>query len=263
MAMSEPITVAVLMPAYNPEPQEILDSLNSMTDQGIGFRLVIVDDGSASPVEPMLPTTAYPVECLRLEKNAGIVEALNHGLAHILEDPEIAYVARLDVADMMKPGRLAKQVEYLSSRPRMGMCGTDTICQFADGTHSFDDLVDEAPEDLKKTLQFTNPITHSSAMIKRHVIEELGPYRHGFTAAEDYEFWCRIMQRYDVGNIPELLTIYVRQPGGISLSKPARQLRGRLAVQCAPTFHRHVRSGRHQRASSARLIIAVPAGCRC
>jgi glycosyltransferase involved in cell wall biosynthesis len=231
--MSEPITVAVLMPAYNPDPKEIRDSLGSLHDQGIAFRLIVVDDGSKTPVEPLLPQTDYPLTCLRLEQNAGIVSALNAGLAHILDDPDIAYIARLDVADMMLPGRLARQVEYLHERPRMGMCGTDTICQFEDGTHSFDDRPGDDPKELRGLLKFTNPITHSSVMIKRHVIEELGPYRHGFVAAEDYEMWRRILLRYDVGNVPELLTVYIRQPGGISLSKPGRQLRGRLAVQWA------------------------------
>ena len=227
------IQVAVLMPAYNPAPHEITNSIASLEDQGVPFRLVIVDDGSDKPVESLLPETDFPITCIKLPQNEGIVCALNVGLAHILQDPDIAYIARLDVADMMQPDRLARQVAYLSERPRMGMCGTDTTCRSEDGSYTYDYCPGDDPAKLRQILKLTNPITHSAAMIKRHVIEELGIYREGFVAAEDYELWCRIAQRYEVGNIPELLTIYILQPNGISLSKPTRQLWGRLSVQRA------------------------------
>jgi glycosyltransferase involved in cell wall biosynthesis len=233
MMAEQSIQIAVLMPAFNPAAHEIKNSLASLEHQGVPFRLFIVDDGSDVPVETLLPQTGFPVTCIQLAQNQGIVGALNAGLAEILRDPDIAYIARLDVADMMQPDRLKRQMAYLSQRPRMGMCGTDAICQEEDGTFAYDYCPGDDPSRLKDTLKFTNPITHSSVMIKRHVIDELGVYRDGFVAAEDYELWCRIAERYDIGNVPELLTVYIVQPNGISLSKPTRQLRGRLAVQRA------------------------------
>ena len=231
MSASTQPEIAVLMPAYNPSRDELMFSLSSMVDQGAAFHLYIVDDGSKVPVSTLIPETDVPYTVLRLAQNQGIVGALNHGLQHILDQPHFKFIARLDVADAMMPGRLIKQMEYMKARPKLGLCGTDTRCIHEDGSFHSDWQPGEDDQTLRNALTYTNPLTHSAIMIRREVFETLGLYRSEHAAAEDYELICRVARHFEIGNIPEFLTIYVMQPQGISLSNPQRQLRGRLSVQ--------------------------------
>lgn len=47
-------------------------------------------------------------------------------------------------------------------------------------------------EEIKANLLASNQFTHSSIMMRKAVIEQLGSYNAKFNLAEDYELWCRI-----------------------------------------------------------------------
>lgn len=66
------------------------------------------------------------------------------------------------------------------------------------------------PDIIKFNLLFDNPFVHSSVMIRKEVLDDIGLYSTDLSRQppEDYELWSRIARKYGVANIPEILLIY-------------------------------------------------------
>jgi hypothetical protein len=59
----------------------------------------------------------------------------------------------------------------------------------------------------------------------------VGLYREGYPAGEDYEFFFRLMERYQAANLGEEVVVCQVNPKGISLRRRRAQLLSRLRVQ--------------------------------
>ena len=127
------------------------------------------------------------------------------------------YVARIDAGDLTTKGRFKRQYDFLQSNTRCGVVGT--------GIHMVDEnerlirtiIFPENHDDIHKKLSYENAIAHPSVMIRCDVFKELGLYSTSFKHSEDYEFWFRVAksQKFNLANIPEPLTIYVRSSNSV------------------------------------------------
>jgi succinoglycan biosynthesis protein ExoW len=114
-----PSTVAIVTPFYQKTPGILRRALESVLDQtlrdDIRLMVVIVDDGSPSPVEPELETLSFPpnigCEVIR-QANGGCAAARNAGLNHIGAD--IGYVTFLDSDDYWKPDHIVTALDTLA-----------------------------------------------------------------------------------------------------------------------------------------------------
>jgi succinoglycan biosynthesis protein ExoW len=112
-------TIAIVIPYYQKQQGILRRALDSILQQQIGpdirLRVIVVDDGSPSPVEPETEGLSFP-ENIVLEvvhqPNGGCARARNGGLNKIGADAD--YVAFLDSDDYWKPGHIAKAVSALS-----------------------------------------------------------------------------------------------------------------------------------------------------
>jgi hypothetical protein len=59
----------------------------------------------------------------------------------------------------------------------------------------------------------------------------VGLYSDRYKTAEDYELFARIGRRWQLANIPEVLTQYVVSASGTTASKRRKNLRSRLRIQ--------------------------------
>lgn len=78
-------------------------------------------------------------------------------------------------------------------------------------------------------------------MFRTVIIEDIGVYHTDFPAAEDYEFFFRIMNKYEVSNLDEVLICKEINPNSISLSRRKRQLYSRIKIQkniLTPSFRK-------------------------
>lgn len=58
-------------------------------------------------------------------------------------------------------------------------------------------------------MRFFCPLVHTGAMWRRErVAREVGEYDEHFRAAQDYDYWMRIAERFPVANVPEPLVRY-------------------------------------------------------
>jgi glycosyltransferase involved in cell wall biosynthesis len=195
--------VTVIMTVYNGEAYlaEAIESVLSQTRAD--FELIIVDDGSEDGTAAILAEAEEDprVRVIRAGR-LGRVRALN--LAW--KSGRAPYVANLDADDRAEPQRLERQLEYMKSHPGLGLLGTAATLEFEESGEDRIRIPEAHDAAIRRFLLRRNSFVHSSVMIPRHVLEEVGGYDETYRQAEDYDLSVRIAARYPVANLPDLLT---------------------------------------------------------
>lgn len=204
----KPPRVSVVMPCYN-AAATLPRALNSLAAQTYAsFEVVAVDDGSDDDTADIL--AAYARHDARVhvvrQAHAGLVAALNHGLAAARG----AFVARMDADDACRPARLARQVGVLEQHPEIGVigCGVQFVGEpeargYAEHVAWLNSL--HTPEEMSLNRFRESPLAHPSVMFRRELAERYGGYREG-DFPEDYELWLRWLEHgVRMASLPEIL----------------------------------------------------------
>ncbi len=222
--------VAVLIPAYNPSDNDLVQTLDSLRKSTYPCDIYIVDDGSDVPIGAVLDGIPG-ITVVRLEQNGGIARALNAGLEVILERP-YDYVARMDAGDICYPDRLAREVEFLDDHPEIAVVGgwarnidEDT------GKPIFIERTPDSPDAIRKALNYNSAMVHITIMARAEVLRRVGGYSENYPVAEDYELFRRITERFPIANIPSVLVDRRMSLNGVSFKRRRKQLRDRLRIQ--------------------------------
>ena len=82
------------------------------------------------------------------------------------------------------------------------MCGAKHIISIdEEGKELWTTQMRSDNKEIKTNLLASNQFTHSSIMIRKSVLDQLGNYNPLFNLAEDYELWCRVWTQYKLANI--------------------------------------------------------------
>jgi glycosyltransferase involved in cell wall biosynthesis len=214
----EPI-VTVVLPVFNGEPY-LAQAIESILVQSYrDFELIIIDDGSVDGSPEIVRQFADVRIRVVTQSNRGLPATLNRGIGLARG----RYIGRQDQDDVAFPERLGKQVSFFNQHPGCGLVGTWAEIWRGD---TRTDRVHAHPSDdahLKAALLFNNPFVHSSVMIRRTALEQVGMYAvdAGRQPPEDYELWSRISREFEVANIPELLHAYREVEGSMSRRGPS------------------------------------------
>ncbi|MBF0351213.1 MAG: glycosyltransferase [SAR324 cluster bacterium] len=206
--MNQP-AVSIVMPVYNDETT-LTACLNSIWKQTFhDFELVVVDDGSNDSTPELLGNqNDSRLIVVSIEKNGGIVNALNAGLSQC----HGTLIARMDGDDLMRPDRLEKQVHFMETNPHVDLCGSLVALFCEAGTLSANALKYmnwsnqlQSHEDICASIFMESPIMHPTFLGRRELFESLKGYEdHGW--AEDYDFLLRaFLAGSKFGKIPEVL----------------------------------------------------------
>ncbi len=112
---SPPPLVSIVIPTRD-RPMELRQAFESVAMQeGVNLEIVIVDDGSAPPVDLAAITHGIPlgVRLLRNDTPRGIAHVREQGVATCIGD----YVMQLDDDDILAPGAIRQLLEVLISSP--------------------------------------------------------------------------------------------------------------------------------------------------
>ena len=171
------------------------------------FEFIIVDDGSTDGSGAQLDQYSARDHRIRVihQDNAGLCAALATGCA--LARGEL--IARMDVDDRSHPERLATQVEYMSTRSDVVLCGTWALQ--APSSDAPDALL--APPDDHSSLLASlerggNPLVHGSVMFRRSAYNALGEGYRMTQYCEDFDLWLRLAERGRLGMITEPMYVY-------------------------------------------------------
>lgn len=224
------VEIALLIPVYNDQVglNQTLESLLKETKEKVD--VVVVDDGSKEPIRVPKTIGIHHIIFIKSEVNKGIEHVLNLGLKYIC-DNGYKFVARIDAGDTIEPNRFYKQKKYMLDNPNYMLIGSNVRHTDMNGKEVFIERVPLSTDEIKKKMHINSCFPHPSVMFRTVIIEEIGVYHTNFPAAEDYEFFFRIMNKYEVSNLDEVLICKEINPNSISLSRRKRQLYSRIKIQ--------------------------------
>jgi len=221
--------IAVLIPVYN-EGGRLRETLESLRAQSVAFTAVLVDDGSTPALQIDASAYDYPILLIRMPRNGGIEAALNAGLDRI-EAEGFELVARLDVGDRCTPARLATQQAFLDAHADVHLVGSDVEWRHDDGSLAFALTLPSTHHEISRALHHTVCLIHPTVMFRTSVLRAVGKYSYDYPAAEDFDFFWRIAQRFQVANVPEVLLVTRFDRNGLSVTRRKKQLRSKLRIQ--------------------------------
>jgi len=260
------IEVSIIIPTYN--RASILDrALRSvLTQKGVSFETIVVDDGStdgtkdlvqsviagseatkqslspeiASPLHKNMTGLAMTNIRYLYQSNRGPSAARNLGISHARGK----FIAFLDSDDEWMPGKLVAQLHYFEENPDSLICQTEEIW-IRNGRRV---------NPMKKHKKYggwifekcllLSIVSPSAVMMRREFFDRVGLFDESLPACEDYDLWLRASCRMPIGLIEKP---YVIKYGG---HLPAGEAGADQQSRCFPVLDRfRIRSIRNLLAS--------------
>jgi glycosyltransferase involved in cell wall biosynthesis len=192
--------VSIVIPCYN-YGWLLPETLNSVLVQTYPhWECIIIDDGSTDNSRAV--GEEYQQRDARFryiyQENKGMSAARNHGVAIA----QGAYIQFLDSDDLLVPRKLETQVALLEARAEVDLVYGDVRC-FRHGdpsvlSRSFD-MQDNAwmPQvsgsglPVVTALIEKNIMAVNAALLRREVLQKVGPVAEDLRSVEDWEYWVR------------------------------------------------------------------------
>jgi hypothetical protein len=223
-------TVSVVLSVRN-GGKDLPQALNTILKQSFAdFELIAINNGSTDGTREFLDQIGDARVRVYHQEDKGLAAALNRGISLA----KGRYIARQDHDDLADPSRLGKQVAFLDAHPDHGLVGTRAEIWLGDKpTGRFHDHP-TGNEILQFDLLFNNPFVHSSVMIRKSALDQVGGYTTdpARQPPEDYELWSRIARHSRVANLPERLTVYREVASSMSRAS-ARPFTQKLVIICS------------------------------
>jgi glycosyltransferase involved in cell wall biosynthesis len=198
------------------------EAIQSVFDQTLAdLELIVIDDGSTDGTPSLLAAVRDPRLVVERHARTGLTVALNRALGRA----RAPLVARLDADDLALPDRLARQRAFLDAHPDVGLLGTGARDVDA---HGREVRVVRPPEDdiaIRRILIRRNPFVHSSIMMRRVLVEQVGGYDPSFPVAQDYDLWLRLGGITCMANLPEPLVVRRLVAGRVTVVRDSERLR--------------------------------------
>lgn len=216
------VTFSVLMSVYYRESGKNLDgALESIwTKQTLKpNQIVLVQDG------PLTEELYYVIEkykkicgdvlcTVALEKNSGLVAALNKGLEYVTSD----IVARMDSDDYSAFDRFEKQITFMQHHPLIDVLG-GSAQEFSENEECVN--IRRYPHvGIKEYIAKASPVCHATVMMNMRIFREGGlKYDSRYHLNEDIALWFDVLRKgYTISNIDDII-YFVRSDGGMILRR--------------------------------------------
>ena len=207
--------VSVVMSVFN-GLQYLPKAMGDVLGQSLSdFEFIIIDDGSTDGSAAQLDLYSARDPRIRVihQENAGLCAALARGCALARGD----LIARMDVDDRTHPERLARQVEYMSLRSDVVVCGT---WAYQAGASGGPDAILSPPDNhdlLLASLEHGgNPIVHGSVMFRRTAYIALGEGYRMPKYCEDFDLWLRLASIGRLGMVAEPMYVHFLTTSGMT-----------------------------------------------
>ncbi|HEV8635918.1 MAG TPA: glycosyltransferase [Chloroflexota bacterium] len=202
--------ISVVIPCYDGRRylNECLRAIAELRDPS--YEVVVVDDGSREKIRDVVERWAPLARYIR-QRNQGPGAARNTGVAATSGE----YVRFVDCDDNLLPSALAEQVAVLDAHPEVGLVHGAALKIDADGrpfgvrrpSFARRTLVRSGEDELADLL-LGNYVTTSTTLIRRSVLEQVGPFRTDIKGPEDWDCWLRIAQVASFGYVDEPIVAY-------------------------------------------------------
>jgi glycosyltransferase involved in cell wall biosynthesis len=230
--MTTPI-VSVVMSVFNGE-RFLAEAVESILYQDfLDFEFIIIDDGSTDDSASILDSYQDCDARIRVyhEEHSGLVKSLNRGC----ELARGKYIARMDADDVASKVRLALQVSFMEAHPEIGVVGGSVEWINAVGESLYISTNPTEDGEIKADLLFRRRCAfwHPTVVLRREVFSRAGGYRCTMIGAEDYDFWLRAAENFQLANLETVLVKYRIHSSQVSIQRRIHQTRATLAAQLA------------------------------
>ncbi|HWB24567.1 MAG TPA: glycosyltransferase [Chitinophagaceae bacterium] len=194
------------MPVYN-AGNYLRASIESILGQSQGdFEFLIFNDASTdNSLDIIKSYNDSRIKIIDSPVNTGYLKHLNHGL----QLARGKYIARMDADDISLPQRFEEQVKYLRQNPSVKIVGS-YITVFAEQAGDIKIIkYPTLPGKIKWHAIKGTPLAHPAVMLDKKCLLQLEEfYKEEYYPSEDYEFWTRLLEKCNIGNIPQPLLKY-------------------------------------------------------
>jgi glycosyltransferase involved in cell wall biosynthesis len=217
--VSTPI-VSVVVPTYN-RAELIGASVASLLAQtGVDFEVVVVDDGSTDDTRARLAAIREPRLRVVAAAHGGVGAARNAGVAVCRG----RYVAFHDSDDEALPGRLARPVEVLETRPDLGLVIMNGCFLPPDAGGGVEEpwVKPEVTRTLVgRTIGVAEVFRRNLGQLQgmcftRDALDAVGPFDTSFRILDDLDLVLRVTARFPAVFVDEPVVRYRRHPGGLA-----------------------------------------------
>lgn len=219
--------VSCIITTYK-RPKEIVKrAAKSVLNQTYkNIELIIVDDSpdtfaNRNEVLDMAEALGERVTYIRHEKNQGACAARNTGVKNAKGE----YVAFLDDDDEWHCEKIEKQMNILKESQEIALvyCGRYT-CNQTTGESSIQKVKYYRGNVFERLFKNNFIGSTSFPLIRKSVLNELGGFDVNMKAAQDFELWLRIAQKYKVDYVDEPLVRYYVHDGEQISDDPSKKI---------------------------------------
>jgi glycosyltransferase involved in cell wall biosynthesis len=215
--------VSILTSCFNAD-NYLSDSIESILNQTLkDFEYILVDDGSTDNTLEIIKKYASQDERIIFssKENTGLADSLNYGLR--LAKGE--WIARIDADDIALSKRLEYQIDFVKHSGKHVLVGSGCIETDEQGNFIKSHRYPSRHTSLVQRLEQLGPFfPHSSALIKRRVIQGIGGYRPRYTSSEDWDLWLRLAEVGLLGCVKEPLVRIRKRSASLSNADGGRLL---------------------------------------
>jgi len=206
--MTDRPLVSVIIPVYN-GTNYLAEAVRSVLAQTYDpIEIIVVDDGSTDGTWDLIQSFGSRLRGIRKD-NGGVASAMNSGI----RESTGRYIAWLSHDDLFLPEKLDRQINFLLGASSCGACYTDfTIID--PGGHPLRTVrtPDLPRNELRRCLFRWMFINGSTMLIDRGCFDAIGLFREDLRTTQDTEMWLRLLDRWDIGRVPEVLGLQRTHP---------------------------------------------------
>jgi glycosyltransferase involved in cell wall biosynthesis len=215
-SLNPKISVVVTAHNYGKFLPQCLDSVFNQRFKD--WEMVVVNDGSTDDTAKILNhyQESYPlkIKIISLE-GFGLSKACNVGI----RASQGEYVIRLDADDYFDENILLVESNILDNDPNIHMVYPDYFRITKHGEIIDFYRLSKANDEVK--LLDRSPLA-AGAMYRRECYDKIGGYNEALSYQEDYDFWIRFIDKFNVYNVNLPLLYYRKHERSMSNNFPAR-----------------------------------------
>ncbi len=179
-------------------------SIKSILKQSYSnFEFIIIDDGSKDKTYEIVNRNMRIDNRIKFFKrdHYGLASSLNFGISKA----KGKYIARMDADDISHYKRFEKQIHILKNQ-NVDIVGSNITYIDKSGKLLGEKICFPKNDiEIKWNLLFTNPIAHSTVMMKKSIFTNRFSYNVDYKYSQDYALWNKLSKNYKFYNIQEIL----------------------------------------------------------
>ena len=183
------------------------------------WELVLVDDGSTEDIKSVVDSFNDPrIKLTVFPENRGIPHGINYAFKAALGD----YIQPLAADERLEPHKLEMQVKFLDEHENIGaVWGLPREGEMGERPEWEQYFIKAANRSrVQWLITMLNvdsvPLGGCSALWRREIHDKCGYFREDLQPFVDHEFYCRIIENFDIRILPYRWAISIPNPEGIS-----------------------------------------------